>query len=49
MEKINTNEQNELMTTINAVMKNNYNKNQIQDFSLWIDNVLINEKKEVLN
>jgi len=37
---------NELLATINAVMKDNYTENQIQDFSVWVDSVLIN--KEVI-
>ena len=40
--------ENELLATINAVMKDNYTENQIQDFSVWVDNVLINEQQEVL-
>ena len=40
--------ENELTATINAVMKDNYSENQIQDFSLWVDSILINEQQEVL-
>ena len=40
--------ENELLATINAVMKDNYTENQIQDFSVWVDSVLINEQQEVL-
>ena len=42
-----TNNTNELTTTINAVMKDNYTETQIQDFTLWVDSVLLNEESEV--
>ena len=47
MKKTNTNEQNEFLATINAVMKDNYTETQIQDFTLWVDSVLLNEESEV--
>jgi len=40
--------ENELLATINAVMKDNYTEEQTQDFSLWVDSILINEQQEVL-
>jgi len=40
--------QNELTTTIKAVMNNNYTDKQIQDFSLWVDTIIIKEQKEDL-
>ena len=39
--------ENELLATINAVMKDNYTEEQTQDFSLWIDNI-IKQEFEVL-
>ena len=44
--KTNTDENN-LTETIKAVMKDNYSEKQTQDFTLWVDSILIKEQNEV--